>query len=199
MKSAKNKWKNILFEVLIFILLISCQTDRKIKRLSDESIMYGMIYDNESTPVSGVAVLINGKKIADSDIQGRFILNDVKRGIYTIKLSKKGYEDLEEQFNYEPLNVLYFKIFNSSQLAALAENAMDDKNYFAAGQFLDRALKIEPMRHDVLFLKSINEYLQKKYDDALAILEELIKSGVADESVARLWELIKGQKYSGEI
>jgi hypothetical protein len=153
--------------------------------------MYGMIYDNESNPVSGVAVFLNGRKIVDSDIQGRFVLNGVKRGTYTIKLSRRGYEEIEEKFDYEPLNVLYFRMFNSYQLLSLAENSMDDNNFTAAEQFINRALQVEPGRQDILFLKSINFYLQKKYIDAQAILEGLIRSGSTDESIAQLYERVK--------
>jgi tetratricopeptide (TPR) repeat protein len=191
MKSAGNNIKTAGGVLLLFVLFISCQTGQPVKRLSDESIMYGMIYDYESSPVSSVAVFINGRKIADSDIQGRFILNDVKKGTYTIKLTKKGYEEREEQFTYEPLNVLYFKMLNAGQLASLAENSMDEYNYAAAESLIDRALKIEPERPDIVFLKSINYYLQKKYDESRALLENLIKSGATDESVTKLWEIVK--------
>ncbi|MDR1239719.1 MAG: hypothetical protein LBK27_06370 [Treponema sp.] len=191
MKSAGNNIKMAGGILLLVFLFMSCQTGRPIKRLSDESIMYGMIYDYESSPVSSVAVFLNGRKIADSDIQGRFVLNNVKRGTYTIRLAKKGYEELQEQFNYEPLNVLYFKMFNAAQLISLAEIAMDESNYKTAETLIDRALKIEPERPDILFLKSIVFYLQKEYDKSRSLLEELIKNGTTDESVTKLWKIVK--------
>jgi tetratricopeptide (TPR) repeat protein len=153
--------------------------------------MYAMIYDNESNPVSGVEVFLNDKKIVNSDIQGRFILDGMKKGTYTIKLVKKGYEELVEIFDYEPLNVLYFKIINVSQLLSIAENLMDERNNLEAEKYIDRALLIEPKRQDSLFLKSINCYLLNKYAESLAILEELVKTGAADDSVTQLWELVK--------
>jgi tetratricopeptide (TPR) repeat protein len=190
MKSPANNPRMRGALLSLCIVLVSCQTGRPVKRSSDDSIMYGMIYDYTSNPVSGVAVFLNSRKMVDSDIQGRFILNGVKKGAHTIKLVKKGYEELEELFQYEPLDVLYFKMSDTAQLVARAEMAMDDKHYAAAGQFIDRALKLEPRRQDILFLKAVNRYLQNDHEAARAILEELIKDGMADDAVTRLLSLI---------
>jgi len=176
---------------LLISLLASCRTGRPIKRLSNEGFMYAMIYDHDNSPVPGVAVHIEGKKIVDSDIQGRFILEQVKRGEYSVMLSKRGYETLEEVFTYDPMQVLYFKMISSSQLLALAEAAMDGAEYGRAEGYLDRALLVEPGRPDMLFLKSIACYLQARHGEATAILEDLIKSGSADPSVSRLLEMIR--------
>ncbi|MDR1317989.1 MAG: carboxypeptidase-like regulatory domain-containing protein [Treponema sp.] len=195
MRSAKNSLKTVLFIFELGIFLVSCQTGRSIKRLSDESIMYGMIYDYESNPVSGVAVFLDDKKIADSDIQGRFILGDVKKGTYRIRLAKKGYEELEEQFDYVPFDVLYFKITNVAQLVNQAESLMDEKNFIIAGQIINRALAIEPDRQDILFLKSLNFYLQYRFNEARTILEEMMKAGFADDSIMQLLSLIVCEGY----
>jgi tetratricopeptide (TPR) repeat protein len=193
MKSAKSKFNNlvlILPSLILVFMFFSCQTGKSVERLGDDGFVYAMIYDNESNPVSGVSVFLDGKKITDSDIQGRFVLEKLKKGTYAIKLVKKGYENLEENFEYVPLHVLYFKLFNAVQLLNLAENALDVKDYAEADRFLDRALTLEPDRHDFLFLKSINLYLQGKYDEARIILEKLVNSGVNDHSVNQLLELV---------
>jgi tetratricopeptide (TPR) repeat protein len=160
--------------------------------LTNEGIMYGMIYDFDNTPVSAVTVYINDKKVADSDIQGRFILEKViKKDEYRIMLTKRGYEPLEEVFTYDPMQVLYFKMINSSQLLALAETALDSAEFGRAESYLNRALLIEPSRSDILFLKSIVFYLQNQHDEASTILEGLIRSGSTDPSVSRLLEMIR--------
>ena len=181
-----------LFGVLFVItLLLSCQTGKPIKRLSNEGMMYAMIYDYENVPVSGVAVSINGKKIVDSDIQGRFILDTMKKGEYRVKLAKKGYETLEESFQYDPMQVLYFKVINAQQLIVLAETALDNAEYAVAENYLDRALLLEPSRPDILFLKSIACYFQNKNAEAAAILEKMIVSGNNDPSISQLLEKIR--------
>jgi len=171
-------------------LLVSCKTGKGVK-LTNEGLMYAMIYDFDNTPVSGVTVYIDGIKNADSDIQGRFILDMVKRGEYKIKLMKRGYETLEELFYFDPLQVLYFKMINTSQLVALAETALDNAEFTIAENYIDRALLLEPNRSDILFLKSVAYYLQGKNDEAEEILENLLKSGNNDPSISRLLEIIR--------
>jgi tetratricopeptide (TPR) repeat protein len=175
----------------VITLLLSCQTGKPIKRLSNEGMMYAMIYDYENVPVSGVAVSINEKKIVDSDIQGRFILDTMKKGEYRVKLTKKGYETLEESFQYDPMQVLYFKIINTQQLLVLAETALDNTEYVIAENYLDRALLLEPNRPDILFLKSIACYFQSKNAEAAAILEKMIISGNNDPSISQLLEKVR--------
>jgi tetratricopeptide (TPR) repeat protein len=180
-------------EVLLLLLLFlftSCQNAKPIKRLSNEGFLYAMIYDNENTPVSGVAVYLNGKLIVESDIQGRFVLEKMKKAVYSVKLTKKGYETLEENFKYDPMQVLYFKMINASQLLVMAETALDNSEFADAENHLDRALLLEPNRPDILFLKSITCFLQKRNKEAVEILEGLIKSGSTDPSVSQLLEKI---------
>jgi len=152
--------------------------------------MYAMIYDNENTPVSGVAVYLNGKFIVESDIQGRFVLEKVKKRVHSVILIKRGYETLEETFKYDPMQVLYFKMINASQLLVLAETALDNNEFADAESHLNRALLLEPNRPDILFLKSITCFLQKRNKEAVEILEDLIKSGSTDPSVSQLLKKI---------
>jgi tetratricopeptide (TPR) repeat protein len=159
--------------------------------MSNESFMYAMIYDYENTPVSGVTIYLNRIKIADSDIQGRFILEKMKKGQHRIRLVKRGYEEFNEVFRYDPMQVLYFKIINASQLLVLAETALNNAEFAAAENYLNRALRLEPNRPDILFLKSINFYLQNRNEEAAAILENMIKSGNTDPSVSKLLEIIR--------
>jgi tetratricopeptide (TPR) repeat protein len=168
-----------------------CQTGKPIKRMSNDGFMYAMIYDYDNSPVTGVTVWLDGKKTVDSDIQGRFILEKMKKGEYSVKLAKKGYEAFEEVFHYDPLQVLYFKIINASQLLALAETALDNAEFAKAESYLNRALLIDPNRTDILFLKSVNYYLQGRNAEAADTLENIIKSGSADPSISQLLEIIR--------
>jgi tetratricopeptide (TPR) repeat protein len=170
---------------------VSCQTGKPVKRLSDEGFMFAMIYDYENSPVPGVTVYLDGRKIVDSDIQGRFVLENMKKGQYAIKLTKRGYEMLEEVFQYEPLQVLYFKMINAQQLLVLAETEMDNAEFAKAENYLNRALQLEPNRPDILFLKSISYYLRARYAEAADILENLIRSGNTDPSISRMLERIR--------
>jgi tetratricopeptide (TPR) repeat protein len=184
--------KNKLLTVFLLGLSIlpSCQSARSIKRITEEGFMYAMIYDHDNTQVSGVTVFINGRKIVDSDIQGRFVLENLRVGEYLIRLEKRGYETLEETFYYDPMQVLYFKMINASQLLALAETELDNAVYINAENLLNRALLLEPNRPDIIFLQSIVYYLQARRTEAAEILESLIRAGSTDPSVFKLLEII---------
>ena len=183
--------KRIIFILLTAALLFSCQSNKAIKRASKDGLMYAMIYDYSNTPVTGVTVYLNKKKVAESDIQGRFVLDKSSKGEYTIRLVKKGYENLEEKFHFDPLQVLYFKMIDTSQLITLAETALDKKELKTAENYIERALVLEPNRPDILYLKSITLYLQEKNEEAVKILERLVKTGNTENAVIKLLETIQ--------
>ncbi len=171
-------------------LFVSCNTNKSPRAYNDSGMMYAMIYDYDNLPVTGVNVLINGKKTVDSDIQGRFILDIAKPGEYTITLTKNGYEPIEEDFIYDPMNVLYFKMINASQLLVFAEDAIDQHAYESAESYLNRAVLLEPYRSDVLYLKSILYYVQNRYPEAKEQLDYMISLGIRDEYVKKLLDRV---------
>jgi tetratricopeptide (TPR) repeat protein len=164
----------------------SCKTSAPERAYRDSGLMLAMIYDYDNVPVNGAEIFIDDKKIIESDIQGRFVLEFRKPGEYTITVSKKGYEDIVQSFTFDPMDVLYLKMVNASQLLTLAEEALDQYSYPEAEDFLDRALVLEPHRPDILYLKSITLYLQNKYGESREILEYLISTGIHDEYVTGL-------------
>jgi tetratricopeptide (TPR) repeat protein len=157
----------------------------------EEGVMYAMVYDYDNVPISGVEVFIDNIKYTESDINGRFIIGFMLSGIYSLKLSKPGYETINEELKFNPMNVLYLKLINSKQLLTLAENSLDQQNYIQAEIFINRALLLEPNRPDILFLKSIILYLQKKYIDALELLAAIKNKGFINDSILKLYNLIE--------
>ena len=182
--------KKVITLLLAATVFFSCENMNPIKRTSNDGLMFAMIYDFDNTPVNTVAVYIDGNLVVESDIQGRFILENIRRGEYTIKLTKSGYETIEEAFYYDQLNVLYFKMINSSQLMALAETALDNREYNNAEQYINRALVLEPHRPDILFLKSIVYYFQGKNREAIIILQNLIRNGNNERGIVQLLEIL---------
>jgi hypothetical protein len=156
--------------------------------------MYAMVYDNENVPVSGVRVFINKKEIISSDTQGRFILTLRKEDTYTIKLQKDGYEPLEEMITFDPMNVLYFKMVNVSQLLVLAEEALEKHRYTDAERLIHRGIALEPYRRDALYLLSITLYLEKKHAEAMALLDTMQNLGYRGAAEQRLRDFIQEQE-----
>lgn len=165
---------------------VSCSSVKSRPIHDMDGIMYGMIYDFDNIAVGNVQVFVNDKKIGESDIQGRFILSSRKGGIYGITLRKAGYEDVNQTFSFDPMNVLYFKMINTSQLIQLAETALDTNSYNEALTFLDRAAVIGNSRCDILFLQAIVFYQKGEYENASKKIFEIEEQGFTDESVSSL-------------
>lgn len=181
----------IFFGIALSILAVSCSSV-KAKPIHDmDGIMYGMIYDFDNIAVNGVKVSVDDKKVGESDIQGRFILSSGKGGEHTISLHKEGYEAILQTFNFDPMNVLYFKMINTAQLTSLAESALDIGSYDTAMAYLDRAAVLGNGRSDILFLQAIVFYRKGDYVAADAKILEIEKQGGSDESVAALKEKVR--------
>ena len=171
--------------------LTGCKSASAPKRaINDSGMMYAMVYDYENTPVSGASIFINGKKYIETDLQGRFILEFRKGGEYTIRVEKLNYEVLEDTFSYDPMNVLYFKMINASQLLSQAEEALDQYSYAEAELFIGRALALEPNRPDLLYFQSIVFYRQERNDEARAILESLLYNGMKGDYIIEFLKLL---------
>jgi len=82
-------------------------------------------------------------------------------------------------------------MIDTSQLITLAETALDKKELKTAENYIERALVLEPNRPDILYLKSITLYLQEKNEEAVKILERLVKTGNTENAVIKLLETIQ--------
>ncbi|MDR2184316.1 MAG: tetratricopeptide repeat protein [Treponema sp.] len=164
----------------------SCKSAAPKRAFAGETLSYGMVYDHEGSPVNGAEILINGKKISESDIQGRFVLELKRSGNHRAGVFKEGYEPIEQSLAHDPMDILYIKMINASQLARLAENALDRQDYAGAEALLERALKLEPSRPDLLYLQSIVFYLEHDLPRSRAVLERLLARGIGGESVEAL-------------
>ncbi|MDR2021060.1 MAG: hypothetical protein LBQ14_09890 [Treponema sp.] len=177
----------LCFPVLLFVLTAgSCKSAAPKRAFAGETLIYGMVYDHEGSPVNGADIFINGKKISESDIHGRFVLELKKPGGCRAGIFKEGYEPVEQTLAHDPMDVLYIKAINASQLARLAEDALDRRDYAGAEALLERALKLEPSRPDLLYLQSIVFYLERDLPQSKAVLEGLLARGIGGESIEAL-------------
>lgn len=182
--------KNLfLLFALSFIIITGCPSTPK-RAINDSGMMYGMVYDYDNSPVYGASIFINGIKYVESDLQGRFILQFTRNTKYNIRIVKSGYEKIESVFSFDPMNVLYFKIINASQLLTQAEEAVEQYNYVQAETLLKRAIALEPNRPDILYLFSIVLYFQQRNDEAKAILLDLNKRGINGEQITEFLKIL---------
>jgi len=181
MKSKRSdmKTKMAFFLIVPVLLLLGCKSAANPKRaINDAGMMYAMLYDYENSPISGASIYINGKKLIESDAQGRFILEFKTGGEYTIRAEKSGYETVENIFTYDPMNVLYFKMINAQQLLTQAEEALEQYAHANAEELINRALKLDSGKPEILFLQSIVFYQQGRNAEARAILIDLQSRGL---------------------
>jgi hypothetical protein len=169
----------------------ACKTAGVNRAGMESGIMYAMVYDYGNTPVSGAEVFIDGRRYTESDINGRFFLRINRPGKYAIRVEKAGYEEVNQEFTFDPMTVLYIRLINATQLLELAEGAIDQNNYAYADSLIGRALLIDGSRPDVLFLQSVNLFLWQKYKEARAVLNSLMAGGYEDESVHAMLEILR--------
>ena len=174
LKRSDMKAKRIFLLIVPILLILGCKSAASPKRaINDAGMMYAMLYDYENSPISGASIYINGKKLIESDAQGRFILEFKTGGEYSIRAEKSGYETVEDVFTYDPMNVLYFRMINAPQLMVKAEAALEQYAYAEAEELVNRALKLESGKPEILFLQSIVFYKQGRKAEARAILLDL--------------------------
>jgi tetratricopeptide (TPR) repeat protein len=159
--------------IVALFLPLSCAGVQGVKRNMGQAVMYGMVYDDENMPVQGAVVSINGRVTAQTDIQGRFIINSKKRDSFLIELEKAGFEKVKAEFIFDPLDALHFTLVNAQQLLSRSEEAMDGRRYEQAIVLCDRALALEPRQPEALFLKALALVQTKQYASARNVLREL--------------------------
>jgi predicted nucleotidyltransferase len=146
-----------------------------VKSNTGEALMYGMVYDDENTPLQGVEILIDGKIVSVSDVQGRFILISNKRDTFEIGLQKTGFEFIQDIFQFEPFDVLHFKMLNASQLLARAEIAMDEKRLADVVTYCSRSILLDNMKYDAMYLQAIALVKLSNFGEARTVLQTLEK------------------------
>jgi uncharacterized protein YceK len=142
-----------------------------------KGVMYGMVYDRENNPMSGVRLYIDGEIAGETDIQGRFLLEFKGKDRCLLSLDKKGFEPVQREVLYDPTGLLYFKLTSAAQLLSEGEKALEIRDYANALSFVDRALVLEPYRTDALYLRSIILMGTKQYEEALSILNSIDNPG----------------------
>ena len=159
--------------LLSLLLPVSCSSIKGVERNAGEALMYGMVYSMENLPVSNVEVFIDGKSTTHTDAQGRFILVSKKRNNFSVSLVKSGYENVTENFHFEPMEVIHIVMVNAGQLITQAELSMDEGRYPEVVALCERALALNHERIDANYLKALGLIRMMEYEQARNILKEL--------------------------
>jgi tetratricopeptide (TPR) repeat protein len=187
------RWMGTAPCILLILLLVplSCTSIKGVKRNTGEALMYGMIYNDENVPVSGVVISSKGIHLTVSDVQGRFILSSRQRKEVEITLEKTGYEPVTTAFRFEPMDVIHLVMVTADQLVNRAEVAMDEGRYQDAANLCDRALILDGSRIDAPYLKALGLVRLRRYDEAQYLLEELAARIGEREYIRKVLEELK--------
>jgi hypothetical protein len=146
-----------LFIVILALLFFGCVSKPSpIDELSSFPV-WGMVYDRDGNPLQDVAVILypfldenaneinEGKEVqAKSDIDGRFVLPEIKTGAYTYLISLSGYEDQNNKILISrSTDVLHFVLTSKDYLLKMVEEALEKRSWLTAHQYLVRLEDID--------------------------------------------------------
>ncbi len=170
---------------IALLLLFSCASQDKVDILTfDSAPLFGMIYDEDNQPCAAAKLTVDGNAGPSSDIRGRFLIPDLKRGQHTLTVKKEGVEELKLDFQFiNKTDVLYVKVVTFAQLLSRAERALEERKWDDASGFLDRAEKINSGDAQYLYLRAVLAYKTEKYEDAVARLNAILAKGAKEPYV----------------
>lgn len=186
--------KRIYFFCLCAALFCSCTTVDKARRFEKDVCMFVMIYDYANNGVNDVSVYKDEKEVGVSDIRGRYIIDKGIKPEFNLRFTKKGYEDVGIDVRFDPFTVLYIKMGTAAQFLHLAEEQADAYRYEQALEYIERALRIDAERCDVLYFKAVVLYKMQKFEEAKKVILELKQKQEKNEYVDRLENKISAEK-----
>ncbi|RKX82523.1 MAG: hypothetical protein DRP58_10175 [Spirochaetes bacterium] len=170
--------RNIYSLLLIIALISSCKSidDGDFSHF-DEAPLFGMIYDSESSPVTGAVVVLDDKKSSQTDINGRVLFSAVSQGDHSVVITKEGFEDVQMVINFSTRNqVLYSTLISIESILDNLENALSLGKIIDAESFLGRASKIDSNNIRVKYLNIVFLTKTDKLEEALKEIDFLMES-----------------------
>lgn len=174
----KHHLKNAIV-ILPLVFFFSCATTNTSMGANwTQADLFGMVYDGDGAALGAVSVSIDGKKVAESDSNGRFACKSVKRGKHEIAFSLEGYESSSQQMDFlSRTDVFYVKMYSASQLVGLSLDAYRQGNETKAREYAVKASTIDGGNAQLLFLQATFAYKDGEYQKSLEILDLLESQG----------------------
>jgi hypothetical protein len=144
----------------------------------DSAPLFGMLYDERNEPCGGARISVDDVAGPVSDVNGRVVVPDLKRGSHQVSVAKPGYERLEVTFDfYDKSQVLYLKMLSLQELLRRLEDALAERRLADAAALVARAEAVAPAQADVGYLKAVLLLRSGRAADAAAALEVMISEG----------------------
>jgi len=184
-----KKEKYFLFTIFfIAFLCLSCKTLRPVNKID----INGMIYDFTNRPVAYCQIMLGELFTGSTDINGRFTLPKIPVGIYTITVTKEGYETYSDEIEIRDQGqIVYIRIPSQSQLLNLVDEALTVMNLDIAQEYIQRAYEIDSNNIETLFYYATIKFRQQKYNEALAFLLTARNLGSRDLYIDRFLTILR--------
>jgi len=167
--------------VLPLLLVFSCETTTIVDDFSSfkEAILMGMVYNSSSIPCVGAVLRVDdAKETYAADINGRFVIPNLKRGRHLIHVTKDGHEPELVTLDFsDRRQILYVRLISNESLLDWAEGALDELRWNEAEIFIMRSLAVEPKNTHALTLLGALYYRTERFEDSLEQWQTLIEMG----------------------
>ncbi|GHV77505.1 hypothetical protein AGMMS49942_23260 [Spirochaetia bacterium] len=158
--------------------LFSCKTAEFGYKVIDVN---GMIYDFSNRPIPNYKIFLGEKYSSTTDINGRFLISKVPAGDYIIHGEGGGYESYQSAVViYQREQIIYIRLPSFKQLLELADTALAKNQINEADAYLVRAGLLGEETTELLFYRATVRFRQKRYIEALNILQTAVNSGSTD-------------------
>lgn len=125
----------------------------------DKATLQGMVYDEEHNPVQWASVSIAGSVPVYTDIDGRFAVPKVARGVVTIEVGATGLAPHSGEFLFaNRTQVLYLRLHSGRYFVRQAIGALDSGDGETAVHLAREALMVIPGDPEAQFIAALASY-----------------------------------------
>ena len=180
---------NLFVAFIIIVFSGSCKTAEFGFKVID---INGMVYDFSNRPIPFYEVTLGRKYRGSTDINGRFTLQKVPVGVYTITGNKNGYEDyLDEVIIREKGQIIYIRIPSQNQLLNLVDDYLTANNFILAEEMAERAYQIDKNSIETLLYYAATMFRLNNYEKAVSFLEAAVDLGSKDIYINKFLSILK--------
>jgi tetratricopeptide (TPR) repeat protein len=139
-----------------------------------EAPFFGMIYDGHNTGVPAAQIILEEEVIAETDINGRFIIPKLEKGSYEFTIEKEGFETKTLTVDFlNKSNILYISLRSVIDYTQEADQFIQQGNYSKAFEAITKGLAISPENAPLRYLQAIYYFKISDFMASKAVLEIL--------------------------
>lgn len=156
--------KKVFTVIMSFIFFITVLSGCKsVPGEKDKITLNGMIYDTDNKPVANYRILIDGKGVCTSDIGGRFVIKNIRKGEHVFSGFAEGYLCVEEKVVvYDKAQILYIRIPTIESKFQTAFEHIKKEEFEKAEKDISEVLESDGENETALYFMSVIEKLKEK-------------------------------------